>query len=346
MKARLLKPVMTAVLIVGILTGCSFSEKPEVQTLFGYAMGTSYSVKVVAGVNEAKTMQIGIEGILSDINGRMSTYLPRSDLSVFAEADVGEKVSIDPKTTEVVSAALEVARVTEGRFDPTIAPLVELWGFGPAPVPSEVPSERDIVTLLSMVGYEAVSVEDNSLIKSAERQLDLSAIAKGYAVDEISKYLASKGFSDFLVEVGGEMAFSGEKSEGKSWRIAIEKPVVESREAFRVLEVSSGAIATSGDYRNFFELDGQRFSHTINPETGYPIKHDTASVTVVMESCMLADAFATAFSVMDRNESIQLAEELGIALFIIFKDREAFKTMQSTEFTRLFGDTLSESGKI
>lgn len=337
---KLLKPVSIAFLLIGILTGCSFSEKPEVQTLFGYAIGTSYSIKVVSGVNEAKALQIGIEGILSDINSRMSTYLPRSDLSLFADATVGESVGVSAKTAQVVNAALEVAQITNGRFDPTIAPLVELWGFGPSPIPAELPSDDAIKELLKRVGYEAVIVDGNDLSKTADRELDLSAIAKGYAVDEIAAYLVAKGFDRFLVEVGGEMAFSGEKHPGSPWRIAIEKPVPDSREPFKVLEVTQGAIATSGDYRNYFEIDGQRFSHTIDPQSGLPVKHDTASVTVVMDSCMLADAYATAFSVMSRQEAYDLAQELDIAMFIIYKVGDDFETMQTDQFTRLFGDAF------
>jgi len=331
--------VLTACLLAGLLTGCSFSEKQEVQSLFGYSMGTSYSIKLVAGLNESRNLQLGIEGVLSDINSRMSTYLPNSDLSKFAQVPLDQALPVDPKTSIVVAKALDVAETTHGFFDPTVAPLVDLWGFGPTPRNNEIPDGKQILTNLARVGYQAVSVDLNNhyLIRSEDRELDLSAIAKGYAVDEVANYIESKGFSDYLVEVGGEMRFSGQKPNGSPWRIAIEKPVPGERVPYRILNVSDSAIATSGDYRNYFEIDGRRFSHSINPRTGYPIEHDLASVTVVMDSCMEADAYATAFSVMGKEAALELAERLGIAVFIIFKQEDGFDSIQSSQFTRKFG---------
>ncbi len=331
--------VLMACLSAGLLTGCSFSEKQEVQSLFGYSMGTSYSIKLVAGLNESRNLQLGIEGVLSNINSRMSTYLPNSDLSKFTEAPLDQALPVDPKTSIVVAKALEIAKTTDGFFDPTVAPLVDLWGFGPTPRNNEVPNEQQILAILDRVGYLAVSVDLNShyLKRSEIRELDLSAIAKGYAVDEVANYIESKGFSDYLVEVGGEMRFSGQKPNGSAWRIAIEKPVPGEREPYRIIDVSDAAIATSGDYRNYFEIDGRRFSHSINPRTGYPIEHDLASVTVVMDSCMEADAYATAFSVMGKEAALELAERLNIAVFIIFKKEDGFDSIQSSQFTRKFG---------
>lgn len=340
MRKLLSKPALIACLLAGFLAGCSLSETKDVQSLFGYSMGTSYSIKVVAGLNEARNMQLGIEGVLADINSRMSTYLPHSDLSEFAAIELNKSLTVDAKTALVVDKALEIAVLTDGYFDPTVAPLVDLWGFGPTPRNHEVPSQDQIKQNLTKVGYTEVLVDlnDQTLIKTAPRELDLSAIAKGYAVDEVARYLDSKGFENYLVEVGGEMRFSGTKPNGVAWRIAIEKPLVNERSPFRILEVGNAAIATSGDYRNYFEVDGQRFSHSINPKTGYPIEHDLASVTVVMDSCIEADAFATAFSVMGRAAALKLAEALDIAVFMIYKQDEDFLSVQSSSFTEQFGN--------
>jgi thiamine biosynthesis lipoprotein len=335
----MLKPVWTFLFVLGVFTGCSVSEPNEVQSLYGYSMGTSYSIKVVGSLGAVRNLQIGIEGVLSDINSRMSTYLPKSDLSRFTEAAVNIPVDVDPKTKDVVQAALKIASESQGAFDPTIAPLVDLWGFGPKPRNNSVPSESEIEAALDLVGYEAVSVDENDSVitKLKPRQIDLSAIAKGYAVDEVASFLLSKGYSDFLVEVGGEMKMSGTKPDGSAWRIAIEEPSIGERKPFRIIPIEGASVATSGDYRNFFESDGVRYSHTIDPKTGYPVEHDLASVTVVMDSCMEADAYATAMLVLGKGPAMALAEKLDLAVFFIYKENDEFITSQSTRFTEVFG---------
>ncbi len=336
---QLLKPVLITCIFAGLLAGCSSSEKKEVQTIFGYSMGTSYSVKLVAGFNEGRNLQLGIEGVLANINSEMSTYLPNSDLSKFGLQKINEKLIVDQETAYVVSKSLEISNFTQGNFDPTIAPLVDLWGFGPTARNNEMPDKSEIEASLKNIGYKAVAVDlsDNTLIKTAPRELDLSAIAKGYAVDQVAEFLEVKGFSDYLVEVGGEMRISGHKPENQAWRIAIEKPVVDERAPFRTLSLNSGAIATSGDYRNYFEFNGQRFSHTIDPKTGYPVDHDLASVTVLRASCMEADALATAFMVMGKDQALEFAHQHDIATFIIYKENETFLSVQSDAFTKEFG---------
>lgn len=335
---------MLVCFVAGLLSGCSFSAKPEVQAIYGYAMGTSYSIKVVSSLNEARTLQLGVEGVLSDIDARMSTYLPTSDISKFGAVAPGESLKVSPKTAQVMQKALAVASRTGGAFDPTIEPLVDLWGFGPTARNSEIPSAEAIKGGLALIGWSEVSVniEQNTLSKSAPRQLDLSAIAKGYAVDSVADYIESKGFDNYLVEVGGEMRFSGQKPENEAWSIAIEKPVVDERSPFRIVKVSDGAMATSGDYRNYFEMDGKRFSHTIDPKTGYPVEHNLASVTVVMDSCMEADAYATAFNVLGVDNALTLAESLNVAVFLIYREENELKTAQTAAFTERFGSFINE----
>jgi thiamine biosynthesis lipoprotein len=339
MLKHLIKPVMSVCLGAFGLTGCSVSEPLEVQTLFGYAMGTSYSVKLVSTLSDARGLQLGVEGVLADINNRMSTYLPRSDLSLFAAAPVDSPVSVDAKTIHVVERALQIAKATDGYFDPTVAPLVDLWGFGPTVGQSEVPKPAELKQLQAQVGYAqlVVNAEAETLTKLAPRALDLSAIAKGYAVDLVADYLGEKGFTNYLVEVGGEMRFSGTKPDQVAWRIAIENPDAESRSVFKILEISTGAVATSGDYRNFFEVDGQRYSHTINPKTGYPVAHDLASVTVVTPLCIDADAYATALMAMGREPALSLAEAKNLAVLLIYKEGVSFRSVQSSQFTAQFG---------
>ncbi|MFQ3281095.1 FAD:protein FMN transferase, partial [Reinekea sp.] len=269
MRKHVLFTVLKAYLLVGFLTGCSFTEKAEVQSLYGYSMGTSYHIKLVTPLSKAQRLQLGIEGILADVNARMSTYLTSSDLSKFKGSATNEPVTVSERTISVVQRALEISAITQGYFDPTIAPLVDLWGFGPSAKVSEQPSLSQIQQLLPFIGYRQVIVDTSkkTISKSAQTELDLSAIAKGYAVDLVAEYLISKDISNFLVEIGGEMRSSGVKPTGELWRIAIEAPYINEQRVYEILELDGMAIATSGDYRNYFESEGIRYSHTINPKT-------------------------------------------------------------------------------
>lgn len=332
-------PVISFVLI-SLFTGCSFSDKEQIYSFSGFSIGTSYSVKYVASSNEVEALQLGVQGVLNDVNKLMSTYLPGSDISRISNAGVNEPVSVDKLTVNVLEAALKIAAETDGSFDPTIAPLVNLWGFGPTPRNNELPETGELERLVASVGYEAVTVDSVAqlVVKREPRELDFSAIAKGYAVDLIAEYLEQHEITNYLVEVGGEMRLAGAKTDNEPWRIAIEKPDVSERSAFKILEVSDAAVATSGDYRNYFEEGGVRYSHTIDPATGYPVKHNLASVTVIMDSCMEADAYATAFLVMGVDRALQFAESNNIAALFILKQNGEFNVLQSTKFTEGFGE--------
>lgn len=343
MVIRRFKPAMLVCVFAVWLAGCSVSERREIQAIYGYAMGTSYSVKVVSTLTESRHLQLGIDRVLANIDDRMSTYKPTSDISKFGSAAVNVPIAVDAKTAEVVNAALNIAATTHGAFDPTIEPLVDLWGFGPTVRNKTVPTAAEIQHQLDKVGYTAVRVsqERQTITKTEPRELDLSAIAKGYAVDEVADFIEEQGFTDYLVEVGGEMRFSGRKPNNVEWAIAIEKPVVNERTPFQIVKVETGAMATSGDYRNYFEVEGQRFSHTIDPATGYPVDHNLASVTVVMSSCMAADAYATAFNVLGLEKGLKLAESLQIAAFFIYRDNTEFVSVQSTAFSQRFGHLIN-----
>lgn len=334
--------LIKACLLAGFLSACSPKPSSEVQTVSGYAIGTSYSVKMVTSLTEAQRLQLGIERVLADVNSRMSTYLPKSDLSLFSDMQVGEWLAVSERTIDVVQRALTIAEQSEGSFDPTVAELVDLWGFGPTPRQDQKPSDASIQDALTRTGYEAIQVDgaNNRLSKSLSRTLDLSAIAKGYAVDLIAEYLLEKGVNDFLVEVGGEMRLSGNKPGDEPWRIAIEDPTTLGRSIHKIFELTDVAVATSGDYRNFFEIDGQRYSHTINPITGYPIDHNLTSVTVLSDNAMDADGWATAFTVMGIDKALNLANELSISAYFIVRTDNAFDYFASEAFRRDFGAQL------
>jgi thiamine biosynthesis lipoprotein len=241
----------------------------------------------------------------------------------------------------VVKAALRISRLTQGAFDVTIGPVVNLWGFGPQTAEEALPSDKAVKDALAKVGYERVHVRDTPPALRKERSdinIDLSAIAKGYGVDKIAQYLEAQGIGHYLVEIGGELRGKGLNPNGVPWRIAIEKPDPGQRVIERIIQISDRGVATSGDYRNFFEIAGQRYSHTMDPRTGRPVRHDLASVTVVSDTCMEADALATALLVMGPEQGFRFAQSQGIEAFFIVIGSEGFTERSTAGFERYVVD--------
>jgi thiamine biosynthesis lipoprotein len=225
--------------------------------------------------------------------------------------------------------------ISGGAFDITVGPLVNLWGFGPDPMLFVAPDAVLIRQTLTKIGYQKLLFDDqNQRVKKIEVSLylDLSAIAKGYAVDKVGALLEEYGISHYMVEIGGELRLKGHNIKQKPWRIAIEKPSSEQRVIQKVLPLSNISLATSGDYRNFFESEGVRFSHTIDPRSGSPIRHDLASVTVLSETTMKADALATALMVLGDEEGGRMAERENIAALFIIKTKDGFTEKASSSF--------------
>jgi len=309
------------------LASCAAGD--AIVELRGATMGTIYTVKIgelAASVDE-KTLHAELEGILARINGRMSTYDPDSELSRFNAAPTTEWVPMSAETVRVVEEALEVSRLTDGAFDVTVGPLVDLWGFGPAPAPEEPPSADEIAAARERVGFERLHARTSEpALRKDHPQLrvDLSAIAKGYAVDQLAEHLESRGVSDYMVEIGGEVRAQGNHPRGSPWRIGIEKPVTDERSIQRVLHIRNRGLATSGDYRNFIELGGERLSHTIDPRTGRPAAHELASVTVMAESSMRADALATGLMALGPEGARDLARRERIAALLIVRRDDGF----------------------
>lgn len=325
--------------VVAVLLAACGDREVAVRTLAGYSMGTSYSVKLVATASDAERLDSTVRSRLEAVDQSMSTYLPRSDVSRFNAADVGVWVDVSVLTTEVVVLALDIAAASDGAFDPTIAPLVDLWGFGPQPRPDQVPTAQQIEQLLDQVGWSAIEVDKagHRLRKEAQRELDLSGIAKGFAVDQVAEALAQAGVEAYLVEVGGELRFAGSKPGGEPWRVGIETPDSGARSAYRILEVTEGAMATSGDYRNYYEEAGVRYSHTLDPSDGRPIHHSLVSVTVLADDCALSDAFATAMLVKGATAARRLAQQQGLAVLLIERTEQGFASWQSQRFAELYG---------
>lgn len=325
-------------LALAVLAGCSFEAEEKVWEISGPVFGTRYHVSVVMADDQARLESIarGIEEVLEGVDGSMSTWRDDSELSRFNQLpDQSQWTTISPGLYRVLARSRQISDLTAGAFDVTIGPIVNLWGFGPEARPENVPAEEQLTLLLAQTGYQHLDLraEPPSLKAEPRQYVDLSAIAKGYAVDEVARYLDSAGLSAFLVEIGGEVSTQGRKPDGSNWRLAIEAPVPGQREVNRVVVIGDRAMATSGDYRNYYESDGQRFSHTIDPSDGRPIDHYLASVTVIAEDCMTADALATAFNVMGTEEAIALATRENIAAYFIVRGDDGFETDHSPAFS-------------
>ncbi|MEQ8516095.1 MAG: FAD:protein FMN transferase, partial [Chromatocurvus sp.] len=263
-----------------------------------------------------------------------------SEISRVNRSGVGESMALSPAFAEVLQAALDVGARSAGAYDITVGPLVDLWGFGAGSDADWVlPSPDKVEHALTRVGQSALKwdARRGTLVRRRAVTLDFSSIAKGYGVDRVAGVLEAQGLVDYLVEVGGEMRVSGVSPRGDAWRVAVEKPVAGQTGVAEALEVTDIAVATSGDYRNFVEVDGKRYSHTLDPRTGYPVTHNLVSVTVLHERCMMADAWATALSVVGLDEALRLAAENDLAVYLITRDGDALQSQGSPAFTARFG---------
>lgn len=298
--------------------------------LTGPTMGTTYTITLVELPPHATEahVQARVDDLLAGVNARMSTYDAASEVSRFNASTSTEWVAISPETLAVVEEAERVSVLTGGAFDITVGPVVDLWGFGPTRNAGAIPDDRVIARTLESVGHRWIHTRpEPPAIRKArpEVRIDLSAIAKGYAVDRVAAYLASVGVSDFLVEVGGETRARGRSPRGARWKIGIEKPLALGRVVHRVVVLENQALATSGDYRNSFEHDGEVYSHMIDPRTGRPVKNTLASVSVLAESSMHADALATGLMILGLEAARALAEREKLAVLFIVRRGDAFR---------------------
>lgn len=323
-----------------VLVGLAFfisacAKAPEVVSLSGSTMGTTYNIKVVPNdkLPQSQLLQAEIDLALERVNDQMSTYRPNSELSRFNQLPLEQGVQVSDDTITVIREGMRLYDLTGGALDITLGPLVNIWGFGPDKRPTHSPTEAEIAEAKSRTGIHNISIEGNRLYKhNAHLYVDLSSIAKGYGVDVIAALLDKYQPQGYLVEIGGELRIKGTKADGSAWRIAVEKPQAEGRAVSQVIEPGNMGMATSGDYRNYFEEDGKRFSHLIDPRTAFPIQHTLASVTVLHPSCMTADGLATAMMVLGTQASLELAKQHGLAIMLIEKQGEEFVVHYSDAF--------------
>lgn len=311
--------ILLTLLTVLLLAGCH-------ARITGQSMGTTYAIEADCPDGIPKER---VEHVLARVNRLMSTYDPESELSRFNRLPVGVPMAVSPETAEVVAAAQRVADETGGAFDPTVAPLVALWGFG-ADATERPPTEIELRAAADTVDYRRVEHghAPPSLRKRAPVTLDLSAIAKGYAVDRLADVLDESGCDAYLVELGGEIRAEGSAPGGGAWRVGVDAPA--PRGFASTVALHRGGLATSGDYRQYREMDGGRVSHVMDPRSGHPIRHGVASVTVVTDQAMFADAYATALLVMGEDEGLRFAEDHDLAALFILRRGSGFEVVPST----------------
>jgi thiamine biosynthesis lipoprotein len=295
------------------------------ETVFtGRTMGTTYRVKLVTGYLQLVSgLQSQIDKRLDDINQSMSTYRDDSEINRFNRlTTAGEKFRVSPDFMRVMQMAQKVFTITDGAWDGTVKPLVDLWGFGTEAIKKVPPPAAAVRQRLQAVGFDAIEIVDNRFLvkRKATVNLDLASIAKGYGVDQIAALLKDNGIEDFLVEIGGEVYAAGHRKDGLSWRVGINTPRKEASldQVYKVVNLTNGAMATSGDYRNFFEIDQKRYSHVIDPLSGYPVANGVVSASVLSADCTFADGLATALIVMGPDKGIELVNRLeGVDCLIV-----------------------------
>lgn len=332
---ELLRTRFLVIMLVALALVACDTPPPRSHNYSGSTMGTYWTVQLVAG-DRGRTdgMQQVIENALETVNSQMSTYRPDAHISRFNTAEAGDAIHVPAEFAEVLEAALRIAEESDGLFDPTIGPLVNLWGFGPDGARSKPPSRQQVEQTLGRVGWQRLQWdrENQQLVQPGGAYLDFSAIAKGYAVDLIARALEQRNIESYLINIGGDMRARGNRPDGTPWRIGIERPHSGSPEVHSVIQIGNASVVTSGSYRNFFEADGRHFSHTIDPRTGQPVPNDLVSVTVVHDSCTLADAYATAITVMGLEKGLEYAISKDLAVFLLVKDDESLNEHMTTAF--------------
>ncbi len=332
---RYFLPIIACLLLTA---SCGSERPPEPHEFTGLTMGTSWSVLVNADAlpRPRRQLQAQIGAILDRVNREMSTYLPDSELSMINAARSGSRTPVSPSLMHVLHAASRISRLTQGAFDVTIGPVVNLWGFGPDQ-DFTVPTDEQVRLASALVGYEKLQLDPSALTLNKAHDgiyIDLSAIAKGYGVDRVAEYLDGLQLGNYLVEIGGEIRARGVNSAQVPWRIGIEQPIAGQRGVRRAIRLDNMAMATSGDYRNFFEHERNRYSHTIDPRSGRPVSHELASVTVLHPSAMLADAWATGLLALGPDEGFALALQQGLAACFIRRTGAGFEEKTTPLFKR------------
>jgi len=324
----------------GILAACGAPAPAHTIEFSGEVMGTTWSVRVAqATPAEARVLAADIERVLADVDERMSTWKSTSEVSRFNASPSTDWLPLSSATVDVLEQAREVSRRSQGAFDITVGPLVDAWGFGSKPT-TRLPSDDELARMRTDVGWQKLDVRSQppSARKAAPGvRVDLSALAKGYAVDRVVALLEARGQRNVLVELGGEVAARGRRTDGTLWRVGIERPVDGAQSVHRTVRLANRALATSGDYRRYVMEEGRRLSHVVDPRTGRPVRHQLASATVIASNAMRADAWATALMVLGPDEGLAVAQREQLDVLLLSWDGDALVETSTPGFVRLLG---------
>jgi FAD:protein FMN transferase len=317
--------------------GCATLAPSRETLLQGETMGSAWTVKIAGPLPvPAAQLQAGAQGRFETVNQALSTYRADSALSRFNDERTGEWVDIDPELAMVMSYALALAPRTGGAYDVTVGPLVNLWGFGPDPASNRVPDAAAIAQARERVGWRKVEVDvaNHRARKPPGVRVDLSSLGKGRGVDRVAGYLDAAGVTNYLIDLSGKLRARGHNAAGAAWRVAVERPGADNAaaDAPAAVTLRDASIATAGDYRRYFEVDGRHYSHIIDPQTGYPVTHATVSATALGATCMEADALATVLMVMPPDAALHLANEARVPALLIARESGQFRSSPSANW--------------
>lgn len=328
-----------------LMGGCA--RAPQELAISGPAQGTTYSIKVASPPADvdAHALRVATDQVLNRIDLSMSTYRDDSEISRFNASPSTDWFEVSSDFATVVDYALQVSRVSDGMFDITVGPLVAAWGFGPAGEPIDLPDEATLAELRAQVGYQKLEarLSPPALRKSDPRvRVDLNGIAPGYTVDLIAERFQSMHLSHFMIDLGGEVRAQGRNARGEAWRIAVERPIDAEPEPYAIVSLDNASVTTSGEYRHYYDRDGHRYSHTIDPRTGRPVEHALASVVVIGPTTMYVDAWAKVFNVLGTEAGRKLALERAMPVMFIEAHIDAQRTELHSVTSPQFEPYLSD----
>lgn len=337
--SRKIKCIFIILALLPISVSCDTRRE---HLIHGYTMGTTYQVLVVTGrFGSISGLAEKIEKRLEEINRSMSTYIADSEISRFNRFDrIDQPFAVSADFMRVMHAGQKIFELSEGAWDATVGPLVDLWGFGSTEKKPTVPPADQLHSLRATVGFNRIGIRKSGYLTKAfaKTALDFGSIAKGYGVDQVAEAVRRAGYENFLVEIGGEVVASGVRTDGQPWRVGINTPRPDAAPdaVYKVVSLENAAFATSGDYRNFFVLNGVRYSHVIDPRTGYPVANGVVSASIIAPNCTIADGLATAVMVMGAEKGLQLVSRLENVegLIVVAKPDGSLVDFYSTGFPR------------
>ncbi len=315
--------LLAAFVALGVYGFRQQQQQARVHVLEGWTMGSTWRVSVAgAGDLQLVPLKAAIEAKLGELDQQLSGYRDTAELAELNQSRVGAWRRLPPHLGAVLRFGLALHKASDGAFDVSVKPLVNLWGFGAAEPRTSLPSDADIAAARARLGSDMIELSDDGkrVRRRADVNVDVDAIAPGYAADVISALLRSRGLPDHLVDIGGELKAAGHKPDGSVWRVGIEQPQMSHGSVTRVIRLADVGVATSGDYRDYFEIAGRRYSHTIDPATGRPVEHNLASVTVLAPTGLAADGYATTLMVLGPERGMAWADARGLGVYMLIRD--------------------------